>query len=331
MVYYNGQHSITFINPLCGSIENGLYPERNYTKNTWKDWGLIPSNKPVISYPKRKTNMLEILGRDGSKDISFDFFKKPVFSNREGSINFIIANNDLDSFRKYKDFNDVYFEIATFFSFGKTYMILDDEKDFYYEGYFSVDEIKSDENYPTIKISYSLLPYKWTINNSIDEWLWDPFNLHNGIISKIVSASQNGLQTFEIKYQESGLHVLKKRFVYAVRLGSLIRIALSLKKDPDFTLNTFIYNNPNGENRGDPTRGHNSVIIPGLLKTGKNIFYFYVTPDMEISENSSNKGYSGFNLLNNNNIFNDLYIDLNFWTEEYTDNECTIYIEEGCI
>ena len=47
-------HSITF-----GTVSNGQITG----KNTWTDWHLIPSSRPVVSQAAPQTSMMEVPGR----------------------------------------------------------------------------------------------------------------------------------------------------------------------------------------------------------------------------------------------------------------------------
>ncbi len=213
MVYYDGKYSLTFIDPDTPDMETAIYgSDSKYRKNTWVDWGLIPSNRPSISPPSRKTEIIEIPGINGQRDISIDYFGHPVFSNRTGTIEFILVNKNLDLERDYKKWDYVYSEMMNFLNSKKLYVILDDEKDFFYEGYFSVNDFKSSKLYSTIVIDYSLDPYKKTISVSNEPWLWDPFSFENGVI-------QDYIEDFT---PNGSFSITKDFYVYANAFSELI-------------------------------------------------------------------------------------------------------------
>ena len=70
-------HSITFIN------------SQNKEKNTWDDWYLIPSSRPVFNPPSVKTQYIDIPGANGQIDLTESLTGYPVYKNREGSWNFM--------------------------------------------------------------------------------------------------------------------------------------------------------------------------------------------------------------------------------------------------
>lgn len=131
-------------------------------KNSWTDWHLAASSRPVINPPKVKTNYVEIPGADGSIDLTDSLAGRPAFSDREGSIDFVVLNDfNVDNY----DYNwiDVYTSIMEYLHGKRMTMVLEDDPLYYYEGRFAVNSWKSDQNNSTITIDYHLSPYKYRI------------------------------------------------------------------------------------------------------------------------------------------------------------------------
>lgn len=128
-------------------------------KNTWKDWHLIPSSRPVVNPPNKKKKIVDIPGADGSLDLSDVVSGGPVYENRNGQIEFIVENN----FRKW---NELYSEIMNYLHGKKMNMILEDDPDYYYQGVFYVINWDSGSNFSTITIEYDVKPYKYKIDGS---------------------------------------------------------------------------------------------------------------------------------------------------------------------
>ena len=157
---YDGTHSITFGD---GTIENGKF----IGTNTWKDWFLIPDDRPDVANPSVKTNFIEIPGRDGTIDMSEYLTGKPSFGDRSGSWSFIVDNDHIgwESLRS----------MITEFLHGKRMKcVLEDDPGWYFQGRFQVKP-KSGQKNSAIEIEYVLEPYKYHILPN-DDWLWDPFN-----------------------------------------------------------------------------------------------------------------------------------------------------------
>lgn len=166
MAQYNGEHSVTFINKDGAQI------------NSWGDWLLIPSSRPIISTPPVQEFNLEITGRSGKIDFQDNIFKEPVFNNRTGSLEFVVDHeND-----KYISWHHTYNQILQFLHGRWLKIILNDEPDYYYEGRFTLNEFKSNSDWSTITIDYDLKPFKLSVVDTMSEWLWDPFSFITGYI-----------------------------------------------------------------------------------------------------------------------------------------------------
>ena len=144
-------------------------------KNTWDDWHLIPTSRPVFNPPNVKTKYVEIPGSDKVIDLTESLTGYPVYGDREGSLEFIVENG-------HKEWHEIYSEIMAFLNGYHLKVILEDDISHYYEGRFSVNEWKSNKHWSLIVIDYILNPYKLNVQTSIEEWKWDPFNFENGII-----------------------------------------------------------------------------------------------------------------------------------------------------
>lgn len=155
-------HSITFGD---GTVENGRF----VGTNTWRDWHLIPSSRPVVAEAGVSTNFVDIPGRpDGPIDMSEYLTGQVIYSARSGSFEFIV-DNDFDTWERVRR------RIVDFLHGKKMKMVLEDDPQYYFEGRFSFNEWRSDSYYSTITINYALEPYKRYVFANGD-WLWDYFN-----------------------------------------------------------------------------------------------------------------------------------------------------------
>lgn len=148
-------------------------------KNTWDDWRLVPSSRPVFNPPSQKVKTLEIPGGDGILDLSQSLTGYPVYQNRTGSIEFYVMND-------FKPWHMAYSDIMDYLHGQTMRATLEDDPEYFYEGRFTVNSWKSEKNWSKIVVDYNVGPYKWSNSSSIDEWLWDPFNFQNGIIRSMI-------------------------------------------------------------------------------------------------------------------------------------------------
>lgn len=202
-VTYNGEHSISFINQdwnyypdFQHNFANGLSMQPPLTKekylghkirddrphddrNTWEDWHLIPTSRPVVVPPPFNKNKISVKGASGDIDLTYSTAPWPTFGIRSGSWEFIVENG-------FKSWHVLQNEIAAFLHGRDVRVILQDDPTYYYEGLCEISSWNSnnDGTWSTITISYELQPYKKSIYNSIAEWEWNPFSFENGVIRK---------------------------------------------------------------------------------------------------------------------------------------------------
>ena len=145
------------------------------TKNTWDDWHLVPTSRPLVEPPEVQTSYVTIPGSYGTLDLTEALTGYPTYGDRTGSWEFIVMND-------YWNWETAYSEIMGYLH-GKSYqVILDDDPGYYYEGRLSVDGWKSGKGWSTITIRYRFNPFKIEILASDEEWKWDTFNFETGII-----------------------------------------------------------------------------------------------------------------------------------------------------
>lgn len=144
-------------------------------KNTWTDWHLIPSSRPLVNPPNVRASMVEVPGSDGVLDLSDSLIGRPTYANRSGSWDFYVDNG-------YGTWSDRYSSIMAYLHGERMTAVLEDDPLFYYEGRFSVNQWRSDPYYSRITIDYNVGPYKMYSATEGDLWLWDPFNFDTDVI-----------------------------------------------------------------------------------------------------------------------------------------------------
>ena len=147
--------------------------------NTWKQWHLIPSTRPVINPPTIKSNYIDIPGGNGTIDASSILTEYPVYNDREGQIEYYVTRNYDD----YSSWKKVYHDILNYLG-GKVFkVILEEDPGFYYRGRVNVNQWKSEKDWSKITLDYHLEPFKYEVASSTDRWLWDPFSFVDGVIT----------------------------------------------------------------------------------------------------------------------------------------------------
>jgi hypothetical protein len=198
---YFGEHSIRF------------YPDENYVGNfpfdseanpedcpdTWERWHLVPTGKVIFQPPEYKQNLLEIPGRNGPVDVNKYTFGRPVYGARTGDIEFILDPDYID------DWPDIYSDMMRYFQGQERCAVLRDDRYFYYKGFFSVSELTPDESWDTVKLNYTLEPFKcerWTRGSVPTSWMLAGFDFEPGVIwgpeDINVETSSDGIQALDI-------------------------------------------------------------------------------------------------------------------------------------
>lgn len=126
------------------------------TKNTWDDWHLVPTSRPLVETPGVKTHFVDIPGGDGQLDLTTALTGRPLYGNRSGSWTFLVMNG-------YQSWEVLYSNILNYLHGQQFRAVLDDDPGYYYEGRFSVAEWQSQKDWSRIIINYILGPYKYTI------------------------------------------------------------------------------------------------------------------------------------------------------------------------
>lgn len=212
-----GKHLI--IDPDVYTIENGTIifqsdrivvtngtisavPTKHGHINTWDDWHLIPTSRPVFQQGDVKTNYIDIPGADGQIDVSEALSGYPTFKNREGSLEFIVANGWRNSWAA------GFSKFANWLHGKVLRVVLDDDPGYFYEGRFSLNEWKSnnDGTWSNVTIDYNLKPYKYSVLVSTDDWLWDDFCFETDVIYNGYQIPITATRTLTVNNNE--MHVI---------------------------------------------------------------------------------------------------------------------------
>ena len=146
-------------------------------KHSFRDYGLYPRNKPVISTPEIQKINYEVPGRDGLYDATEALTGDVHYYNRTGSWEFTQTGGR-------GKWDATYHKLKNDLHGQRKMIVIDEERDGYYVGRISVDEPTYDDKrgIAIFKISADLEPYKNAFTLSSEPWLWDPFSFTDGYI-----------------------------------------------------------------------------------------------------------------------------------------------------
>lgn len=144
------------------------------TKHSYNDFGLILSSKD-ISLPNAKLKTVEVPGADGVIDLTEVLTDDVKYENRNLSFTFTVID-PLASWAA------VLSEVTNYLHGRKLQIVMDWDRNYYYEGRCTVNQFKSNKRTATIVIDCDCEPYKIEKNSSSEPWVWDTFSFVDGII-----------------------------------------------------------------------------------------------------------------------------------------------------
>ena len=143
----------------------GLYGIQYGDYHTMTDWGLITKSF-VISPPEPKTNYVDIPAVDGQLDFTQALTGEVPFKNRKITGTFTVMDKRSGWDEKFSTIMDLIH--------GKYLKIVKDtDPEYYYIGRVTVNSWKSNKATSEIVIDADVYPYKYSINSTLDPWLWD--------------------------------------------------------------------------------------------------------------------------------------------------------------
>lgn len=140
------------------------------TINTWDDWHIVPTKRPVVSLPSVKTNYVDIPGSNGRLDFTEVLAGEPLYNDREGSWEFMVLND-------YQDWHVLYETIKNFLHGKEATVVLDDSPEYQYKGRLTFDTWDPGEHNSNITIGYVFSPYKLYASGVAADWRWDDLTL----------------------------------------------------------------------------------------------------------------------------------------------------------
>ena len=214
-------------------------------KHTWKDWHLIPCNRPDFADAEPRLVYLEIPGADGELDASTALTGRVLYEMREGSFDFWVDNDRTESWYQ------LYTKMKRYVQGRSLRVILDDDPLWYYEGRFWFSDPEQDNYNMKVTLNYKVKPYKYKFKNSLEDVGWDDLTLDDvvqpyvfgditvsGDITLEFSAELIGraavVPTFIVTTDSEGLSVTLKN----PELGIVVERSLSSGNttDPNFIL-----------------------------------------------------------------------------------------------
>lgn len=172
--YYKDKFGVRFYDPQPDGWSSYTHNYENYI-HTFETFGLLPAKKPVISPAKPKLNIIDLEGASTSIDFTESLTGRVEYSRRQGTFKYVTFSP-----REYWD--EILRDVTNALNGKLKWIVLDEDLAWFYVGRLTVGnpEYKKDKMF--VNINADLEPYKRSMIGTLDDWLWNPFNLYNGII-----------------------------------------------------------------------------------------------------------------------------------------------------
>ena len=123
----------------------------NSYKNSWIDFSLFVTNRPVINPAKPVTDYVEVPGMSGSLDYTTALTDAVVKGYHTGTWDFQLWNDQVD-------WTILYSVILNYFDGNDFEVYLKDDPNNHYVGHIRISDFKSPSpGMPTVQLSYDLL------------------------------------------------------------------------------------------------------------------------------------------------------------------------------
>lgn len=190
-------------NPITPSNYDIWRKEKFNTIDLFERWQLVSTTRPVIPPPGLKFVFEDLPGSDGGIDYTDTLTGYPLFNNITGTWTFYVLNQ----YDEY-DWMAVYTEVKRYLHGQHKRVFLEDDPEHYYVGRFAVSGWSSSDKFMSqISIQYNLEPYRYCINTSDEEWLWDPFNFLTGVVPTAISHRGDETEISYPSYKDIKLRV----------------------------------------------------------------------------------------------------------------------------
>ncbi|MBQ8982715.1 MAG: mtfA protein [Lachnospiraceae bacterium] len=204
-------------------------------KHSYEDLGLYLESK-TISSPMPQTKRVSVPARNGSIDMSEVVTGHPTYQDRTIDMVFY-SPKQIDDWPAEISF------IRNQLAGQHLKICFDDDPAFYWLG--RIESVAQDIDNPVehIHITAIVDPYKYAINSSDEDWLWDPFDFEQGIVNELYDMEVDGSLEVQIigqrKYvnpiiiSSAAMTVEYEGQTYPVRAGSQIMYDIVLTKEVD--------------------------------------------------------------------------------------------------
>lgn len=163
--------------------------ETGYSVHTLDDLSLALQNNDYIGQPELETAYIDVPYRAGLIDASESIAGRPIYKKRQ--LKFILGG-----MRDRVNWDHVISTIRNNIHGRVCRLTIDNDIDHFWKGRVYVNDFDRFRELGTFTLIVPTAdPYKYNLQASDEEWLWDPFNFETGVIQEFTQISVNGTYT----------------------------------------------------------------------------------------------------------------------------------------
>lgn len=139
-----------------------------------------------ISVPSVQTKFLSVPLRNGRIDLTEYLTGDVKYDDRKIKIELLY---------KGKNYNAVYSDISNYLHGKRMEIVFDDDPFYFYVGRCEVGDFAKENYGGTIEIEAQCDPYKYAVQSSSEDWLWDSFDFEEGYINEMSNIVVSGTKS----------------------------------------------------------------------------------------------------------------------------------------
>lgn len=173
----------------------------NLILNTFKDYHLLLQDGLTIPSAEIKEEIEDVPGTSSVLDYTEALTGDVQYNQRTIHV-------ELAGVKDSREFLSIHSDFQNKLHGKKVKLIFSEEPGFYWIGRVSVGDVLPYEILRSVVLDIKVDTYKYEINSSADDWLWDPFSFVDGIINECKDLVVNG--TLEVSIYGRRKHVIPK-------------------------------------------------------------------------------------------------------------------------